>query len=70
METTQPTNLAQLEQQHREYEQQLSALVSKPYLSPDEELEETRLKKLKLHVKDQLNHLQPSPASKMDHSTA
>jgi hypothetical protein len=45
-------------------------LPAKPYLSPDEELEETRLKKLKLHVKDQLNHLHPLPGGKIDHSVA
>ena len=49
--------LAQLEKQHREYDEQLNLLASKPYLSADEEMEETRLKKLKLHVKDQLIHV-------------
>lgn len=49
--------VAQLEQQHRAYDEQLSALASKPFLSADEEMEETRLKKLKLHVKDQLNQM-------------
>lgn len=43
-----------LEAQHRRYSEQLEALVHKPYLSEEEQLEETRLKKLKLHVKDQL----------------
>jgi hypothetical protein len=57
MDTAQQTDPKQLEQQHREYDQQLAVLAGKPYLSADEELEETRLKKLKLHVKDQLNRL-------------
>jgi hypothetical protein len=44
----------QLEAQHRHYSEQLEALIQKPYLSEQEQLEEVRLKKLKLHVKDQL----------------
>jgi hypothetical protein len=44
----------QLEQEHRRYSEQLEALIQKPYLSQEEQLEEVRLKKLKLHIKDQL----------------
>jgi hypothetical protein len=43
-----------LEAQHRHYSEQLEILIQKPYLSEQEQLEETRLKKLKLYVKDQL----------------
>jgi hypothetical protein len=43
-----------LEAQHRHYSDQLEALVHKPYLSAEEQLEEVRLKKLKLHVKDMM----------------
>ena len=43
-----------LEAQHRHYSEQLETLIQKPYLSEQEQLEETRLKKLKLYVKDQL----------------
>jgi hypothetical protein len=43
-----------LEAQHRRYSEQLDTLTQKPYLSDQEQLEEVRLKKLKLHVKDQL----------------
>jgi hypothetical protein len=57
MDAAQSQELAHLEKQHREYDEQLSALAVKPYLSSDEEIEETRLKKLKLRVKDQLNQL-------------
>jgi hypothetical protein len=44
----------QLEAQHRRYSEQLEELIQKPYLSEQEQLEEVRLKKLKLYVKDQL----------------
>lgn len=43
-----------LEEQHRHYSEKLEALLQKPWLSEDDLIEETRLKKLKLHVKDQL----------------
>lgn len=43
-----------LEEQHRHYSEQLEALLQKPYPSEQEQLEEVRLKKLKLYVKDQL----------------
>ena len=46
--------IQRLEQQHRRYSEQLEQLIQKPYLSEDEHLEEIRLKKLKLHTKDQL----------------
>ncbi len=41
-----------LNAEHRRYAQRLDELVQKPYLSADEQLEEVRLKKLKLHAKD------------------
>ena len=41
-----------LHAEHRRYAQRLDELVQKPYLSEDEQLEEVRLKKLKLHAKD------------------
>ena len=43
-----------LEQEHRHYSEKLEALLQKPWLSEDEQLEEVRLKKLKLHIKAQL----------------
>ena len=44
--------LARLQAEHRSYAQRLEELIQKPYLSEDEQLEEVRLKKLKLHAKD------------------
>jgi hypothetical protein len=44
--------LDRLHAEHRRYAQRLEELLEKPYLSEDEQLEEVRLKKLKLHAKD------------------
>jgi len=41
-----------LHAEHHRYSQRLEELIQKPYLSSDEQLEEVRLKKLKLHAKD------------------
>ncbi|HUA20528.1 MAG TPA: DUF465 domain-containing protein [Bryobacteraceae bacterium] len=44
-----------LAEQHAQYHQQLEALEAKAHLTPEEEVEEHRLKKLKLNLKDQMN---------------
>ena len=44
--------IGRLHAEHRHYAQRLEELLHKPYLSEDEQLEEIRLKKLKLHAKD------------------
>ena len=44
-----------LAEQHAQYHQQLEALEAKSHLTPEEEVEEHRLKKLKLSLKDQMN---------------
>lgn len=44
----------QLEARHRHYSEQLEALTQKPYLSEEEQIEEVRLKKLKLQIKDRM----------------
>lgn len=43
-----------LAQEHSQYSQRLDTLTQKRYLSEDEKLEEVRLKKLKLRLKDQM----------------
>jgi uncharacterized protein YdcH (DUF465 family) len=40
--------------EHNLYSQRLHSLIEKRYLTEDEKLEEVRLKKLKLRVKDQM----------------
>ena len=50
--------IERLHAEHRRYAQRLEELVQKPYLSEDEQLEEVRLKKLKLHAKDLIYALQ------------
>ena len=43
-----------LAQQHSDYAQKLDALESQPHLTDQEQIEETRPKKLKLRLKDQM----------------
>jgi len=47
-----------LVQEHSQYSQRLESLTQKRYLTEDEKLEEVRLKKLKLRLKDQMQHLE------------
>ncbi len=46
-----------LREEHAHYATQLDSLASKSYLTEQERLEEVRLKKLKLRVKDQMQRL-------------
>jgi uncharacterized protein len=54
-----------LANEHRTYAQRLESLVTKKYLSEEEKLEEVRLKKLKLRLKDEMEsfHLRAQQAS-------
>jgi uncharacterized protein YdcH (DUF465 family) len=47
----------ELATQHAEYHRQLEALEAKPLLTEEDEVEEHRLKKLKLHLKDQMTEI-------------
>jgi hypothetical protein len=47
-----------LAQEHTQYAQQLDSLIQKKYLSEEEKIEEVRLKKLKLRLKDQMESLE------------
>jgi len=42
---------------HAEYERLLDAIEAKPHVTPEDEVEEHRIKKLKLRVKDQMNEI-------------
>lgn len=46
-----------LREEHARYASQLERLASKAFLTEEEKVEEVRLKKLKLHIKDQLESL-------------
>jgi uncharacterized protein len=47
-----------LAQEHMLYAKRLDSLTQKRYLSEDEKLEEVRLKKLKLRLKDQMESIE------------
>ena len=47
----------QLAAQHAEYDRMLDAIEAKPHVTPEDEVEEHRIKKLKLRVKDQMNEI-------------
>ena len=47
-----------LVQEHTQYSQRLESLTEKRYLSDEERLEQVRLKKLKLRLKDQMQSLE------------
>jgi len=44
--------------EHSQYSQRLDSLIQKRFLSEDEKIEEVRLKKLKLRLKDQMERLE------------
>jgi uncharacterized protein YdcH (DUF465 family) len=46
-----------LASEHQQYSQRLDSLIQKRYLSEDEKLEEVRLKKLKLRLKDEMERI-------------
>ena len=50
-------DLQKLVQEHSQYSQRLESLTQKRFLTDDEKLEEVRLKKLKLRLKDQMQSL-------------
>jgi hypothetical protein len=50
-------SLEELKASHQEHERRLEELRQKAWLTPDEEIEEKRLKKLKLQLKDRMANL-------------
>jgi uncharacterized protein YdcH (DUF465 family) len=55
METDEQFRL--LAKQHCEFKKRLEVLSSRSHLTPEEQIEETRIKKLKLHLKDQMQDI-------------
>jgi uncharacterized protein YdcH (DUF465 family) len=49
-----------LQEEHRRYSEQLEGLLHSSYLSAEQQMEEVRLKKLKLRVKDEMAGNLPS----------
>ncbi len=47
----------QLAQQHAEYKRQIEAIEAKEHLTEEDEVEEHRIKKLKLSLKDQMTEI-------------
>jgi hypothetical protein len=50
-DSTLSAEIDRLHAEHRNYAQRLEELLQKPYLSTEEQIEEVKLKKLKLHAK-------------------
>jgi len=57
-DSTLSEEINRLQAEHRHYAQRLEELLQKPYLSAEEQIEEVRLKKLKLHAKDLIFNLE------------
>ena len=53
-DSTLSAELNRLHDEHHQYAQRLEELLQKPYLSTEEQIEEIKLKKLKLHTKDSI----------------
>ena len=47
-----------LAQEHTQYSQRLHSLIEKRYLTEDEKLQEVRIKKVKLRLKDQMQMIE------------
>jgi len=59
-----------LAMEHTQYEQRLDSLTQKRYLTDDEKLEEVRLKKLKLRLKDQMENIERHYRQQLQHQVA
>ncbi|HWX94138.1 MAG TPA: DUF465 domain-containing protein [Terriglobales bacterium] len=56
--------------EHTQYAQRLDSLTQKRYLTEDEKLEEVRLKKLKLRLKDQMESIERDFRQQVQHQVA
>lgn len=57
-----------LSHEHSQYSQRLESLTNKRFLSEEEKMEEVRLKKLKLRLKDQMESIEQQ--FRREHSVA
>jgi len=57
-----------LAEQHQKYEAELHKIATSPFLSSEDLLEEIKLKKLKLHVKDEMEQLASRLRQRTPHS--
>lgn len=51
------TEFRSLVEQHAQLKHEIETIEARPHVTGEEEIEEHRLKKLKLHIKDQINNL-------------
>lgn len=56
--------------EHTQYAQRLESLTQKRYLTEDEKMEEVRLKKLKLRLKDQMESIEREYRTQATHQVA
>ena len=56
-----------LAQEHTQHSERLESLTQKRYLTEDEKLEEVRLKKLKLRLKDQMESIEKQYRTEVTH---
>jgi len=59
-----------LAEAHAEYARRIEALAARPHLSPEEQLEEVKLKKLKLHAKDMMAQIMSRHKSRLNLESA
>jgi uncharacterized protein len=64
---TEHEEFRKLAQEHTQYSTRLDSLTEKRYLTDDEKLEEVRLKKLKLRLKDQMESIERQFREAMQH---
>lgn len=51
------TEFRALAEKHAEYERLIAQIEAKTHVTPEDELEEHRIKKIKLHLKDQMHDM-------------